>query len=110
MIEQAIERFGEHPVISVVEITKETLIRELREQEPIIGSEPEIDEMVDALVSFHEQTNEAKLIQVNFEGGHKAYIGGIPETEELPDVQPVKAEVVVEKEKNNGLKLSPLIA
>ncbi|ENU9817634.1 hypothetical protein [Vibrio cholerae] len=107
LIEQAIERFGEHPVISVVEITKETLIRELRGQEPIIGSEPEIDEMVDALVSFHEQTNEAKLIQVNFEGGHKAYIGGIPETEELPDVQPVKAEVVVEKEKKQWPEVKP---
>ncbi|WP_393938887.1 hypothetical protein [Vibrio cholerae] len=107
LIEQAIERFGEHPVIGVVEITKETLIRELRGQEPIIGSEPEIDEMVDALVSFHEQTNEAKLIQVNFEGGHKAYIGGIPETEELPDVQPVKAEVVVEKEKKQWPEVKP---
>ncbi len=107
LIEQAIERFGEHPVISVVEITKETLIRELRGQEPIIGSEPEIDEMVDALVSFHEQTNEAKLIQVNFEGGHKAYIGGIPETEELPDVQPVKAEVAVEKEKKQWPEVKP---
>ncbi|CAH2563008.1 hypothetical protein CNRVC190247_01193 [Vibrio cholerae] len=107
LIEQAIERFGEHPVISVVEITKETLIRELRGQEPIIGSEPEVDEMVDALVSFHEQTNEAKLIQVNFEGGHKAYIGGIPETEELPDVQPVKAEVVVEKEKKQWPEVKP---
>ncbi|OFI72661.1 hypothetical protein [Vibrio cholerae] len=107
LIEQAIERFGEHPIISVVEITKETLIRELRGQEPIIGSEPEIDEMVDALVSFHEQTNEAKLIQVNFEGGHKAYIGGIPETEELPDVQPVKAEVVVEKEKKQWPEVKP---
>ncbi|GAA5269254.1 hypothetical protein NGY2020029_25480 [Vibrio cholerae] len=107
LIEQAIERFGEHPVISVVEITKDTLIRELRGQEPIIGSEPEIDEMVDALVSFHEQTNEAKLIQVNFEGGHKAYIGGIPETEELPDVQPVKAEVVVEKEKKQWPEVKP---
>ncbi|EGR2040882.1 hypothetical protein D0B83_18010, partial [Vibrio cholerae] len=107
LIEQAIERFGEHPVISVVEITKETLIRELRGQEPIIGSEPEIDEMVDALVSFHEQTNEAKLIQVNFEDGHKAYIGGIPETEELPDVQPVKAEVVVEKEKKQWPEVKP---
>ncbi|EJL6553565.1 hypothetical protein NMR96_003417, partial [Vibrio cholerae] len=107
LIEQAIERFGEHPVISVVEITKETLIRELRGQEPIIGSEPEIDEMVDALVSFHEQTNEAKLIQVNFEGGHKAYIGGIPETEVLPDVQPVKAEVVVEKEKKQWPEVKP---
>ncbi|TXM30300.1 hypothetical protein [Vibrio parahaemolyticus] len=99
LIEQTIEKFGENPVINVEEITKDALIRELREQESIIGPEPKVDEMIDALVSFHEQTNEAKLIQVSFESGHKAYIGGIPDTDEQKLTDPIKAQVFVEKAK-----------
>ncbi|ARR51740.1 hypothetical protein ETN89_20990 (plasmid) [Photobacterium damselae subsp. damselae] len=96
-LEQTIELFGEHPVIDVVEITKEALIDELHKQDLVIGSDHKVDEMIDALVSFHEQAHEAKLIQVRFEGGHKAYIGGIPETEELHDAESVKANTVVDK-------------
>ncbi|HHJ3243463.1 TPA: hypothetical protein ACQJOV_004608, partial [Vibrio parahaemolyticus] len=107
LIEQTIAKFGENPVINVEEITKDALIRELREQEPIIGPEPKVDEMIDALVSYHEQTNEAKLIQVSFESGHKAYIGGIPATEEQKRTNPIKAEVVVDKAKKQWPEVKP---
>ncbi len=107
LIEQTIEKFGGNPVINVEEITKDVLIRELREQEPLIGPESKVDEMIDALVSFHEQTNEAKLIQVSFESGHKAYIGGIPDTDEQKQTDPIKAEVCVEKAKKQWPEVKP---
>ncbi|MDF2185989.1 hypothetical protein O1O06_14700 [Grimontia hollisae] len=107
LIERTIERFGEIPVNNVVEIDRSTLIREIREQAPIIGPEPQVDEMVDALVAFHEQVGEAKLIKVDFEGGHKAYIGGIPESGDAETVEPVKAEVVVEKTKKQWPEVKP---
>nr|ELA9417312.1 hypothetical protein [Vibrio parahaemolyticus] len=107
LIEQTIEKFGENPVINVEEITKDALIRELREQESIIGPEPKVDEMIGALVSFHEQINEAKLIQVSFESGHKAYIGGIPDTDEQKLTDPIKAEVFVEKAKKQWPEVKP---